>query len=70
MTTFCRCFYEHSLSIFLTALFASFSFWSFLLEEGGAEQSYVQNLAGDTFGALLVVVATKYFMEKGSPQSK
>ena len=33
-------------------------------------QNFFHNLAGDTFGAFLIVMATKYLIERGSAESK
>lgn len=63
---------EHGLSIFLSVLFIAFSSCSFYLNTDAQKwwQQYLQNLSGDTFGALLIVIATKYLIEKGSAESK
>jgi bifunctional non-homologous end joining protein LigD len=63
-----RFLWSHSLSIAL-GLWVGLSILSFLLPEGSL-QGYVQNLAGDAFGAAVIVVATKFFIERGSPESK
>lgn len=62
---------EHSLSLFLLSLFITTSLISFSISESDTWLSdYIQNLSGDTFGGLLIVVATKYLIERGSAESK
>ena len=60
---------DHSLSLVLTAIWAALTVAAFVLPDG-ALQDYLHNLAGDAFGAVLIVVATKYFIERGSAESK
>ena len=60
---------DHSLSLVIAAM------WLALTLVAAAPlpqwwQDYFQGLAHDTFGALVIVIATKYFIEKGSTQSK
>ena len=60
---------EHSLSLFLGALWVALTLAAFTLQDGPV-QEYIHNLAGDAFGAFLIVVATKYFIERGSAESR
>jgi hypothetical protein len=64
---------EHGLSLFLCAIWFSLSTAAFVLtdkEWQEAVQEYLHNLAGDAFGATLIVMATKYLRERGSAESK
>ena len=66
LSTFLR---EHGLSVFLGFLWVTLTVLAFTIEEGKV-QNYLHNLAGDTFGAVLIVMATKYLIERGSAESK
>ena len=59
---------EHGLSLFLGGLWMALTVLAFALREGPLQQ-YLQNLAGDSFGAFIIVVATKWLIEKGSAES-
>ena len=60
---------DHSLSLVLASLWLTLTALAFVLPDGSV-QDYLHNLAGDAFGAVLIVVATKYFIERGSAESK
>lgn len=61
---------QHSLSLVLAAIWFVLSGASAVPDQGTWFAQILANMAGDAFGALLVVIATKYFIERGSPQSK
>lgn len=59
---------EHSLSIFLLSLMAITGIGSWIT---GAElRDVLSNLLGDSYGAFIIVVLTKWFRERGSAESK
>lgn len=60
---------NHSLSIFLGLLWVGLSIAAFLLPEGSIRE-FVHGHATASFGAFVVVLATKWLYEKGSAQSK
>lgn len=60
--------HDHSLSLVLAGMTIAFKLTGGLLPDG-YWQDFCQGFGDDTWGAFVVVVATKYFMEKGSPQS-
>jgi hypothetical protein len=62
-------FHDHSLSIFLGSLWIVLTVLAFTLTEGPV-QSYLHNLAGDAFGAFIIVLSTKWLIERGSAESK
>ncbi len=59
---------EHSLSIVLALLTIFFKVGAALMDDG-YWKDFFQGFGDDTWGAFVVVVATKYFIEIGSPQS-
>jgi hypothetical protein len=61
--------HNHGLSIGLCALWLALTAVSFVIDKSSV-QNYIQNLTGDAFGAFIIVVATKYLVEKGSAESK
>ena len=64
-----RWLHDHSLSIFLGFLWIAITVVAFMLPEGSVQQ-YLHNLAGDAFGAFVIVMSTKWLIEKGSAESK
>ena len=59
---------EHSLSIVLLLIMLG---WLVLaLWRGIDAADLLSNLFADTYGALIIVVATKWFTERGSKESK
>lgn len=60
---------EHSLGIVLTGLWFGLTGAAFLMPEGPVQQ-YVQNIAGDSYGAWVIVILSKWLIEKGSAESK
>jgi hypothetical protein len=64
-----RWLHNHSLSIALCSLWIVLTIISFSIKNSEV-QNYVHNLSGDAFGAFVIVMATKYFIEKGSAESK
>lgn len=65
-----ECWRRHSLSIVLVGIWLALTAASAIPEPDSWVAVTLANLAGDAFGALLVVVATKYFIERGSAASK
>ena len=61
---------NHSLTIFLAVLWLALILASYLTREDEWLTQLLQNHAGDAFGALIIVWATKYLFEKGSKESK
>lgn len=59
---------EHSLSIVLLLLMAGYLAGA--IYKGVAMADVLSNLFGDTYGALVIVLATKWFKERGSVESK
>ena len=60
--------HEHGLSLVIGALWIGLTVVGLLLPEKVME--YAHGLAHDTFGALVIVIATKYFIERGSAESR
>jgi len=61
-------FREHSLSLVLLVVFLAFL--SAYATVGWKWDDFWLNMAADTYGGLVIVFATKYFYERGSPESK
>jgi hypothetical protein len=61
---------EHSFSIFLFILWIVLSLSSYWTKDEEWLTQFLANHAGDAFGAFLIVLATKYFIERGSAESK
>jgi hypothetical protein len=61
---------EHSLSIALALLWGALTVASYFPENGSWLSQTLIGYAGDVFGAFLIVMATKWLIERGSPQSK
>jgi hypothetical protein len=61
---------DHSLSIILAVLWVALSLASYWTRDDEWLTQFLANHAGDSFGALLIVIATKYFIERGSAESK
>lgn len=59
---------EHSLSLVLGVIMAVTLVRSLMVGANGAD--IWSNLFGDTWGAFLIVVTTKYGRERGSAESK
>jgi hypothetical protein len=60
---------EHSLSIVLGGFAIGFEVISAVLSEGWW-RDFLLNYSGDAFGAWLIVVMSKWFIERGSAESK
>lgn len=63
------CIRAHSLSLVLLGLTLALKAGSYALDTGWWQDT-LGGLGDDTWGALVIVVATKYFWEKGSAESK
>lgn len=66
---------KHGLSIILFCLWKLLTWLSYFTKPSSEPLSdwlsaIFANMAGDAFGALLIVLATKYFYEIGSAESK
>lgn len=61
---------EHGLSVGLGAIVVAFGVWSRILEQGTWLYDIVQGFCHDTWGAFLIVLATKWLRERGSAQSR
>ena len=59
---------KHSLSLVLALLTIFFKGGAAILPDG-YWRDFFQGFGDDTWGAFVVIVATKYFIEIGSPQS-
>lgn len=59
---------DHSLSLALTTIVAATLAWS--LAVGAEAKDVVTNLFGDSWGAWLIVVFTKWLSERGKRPSK
>lgn len=59
---------EHSLSLILLLLMACYLAGA--IYKGIAMADVLSNLFGDTYGGLIIVLATKWFKERGSVESK
>jgi hypothetical protein len=60
----------HSLSLALAAVWLALLAACYATRDTVWLYDLIANHAGDTFGALLVVVATKFLFERGSAASK
>lgn len=63
-------FAKHGLSLALAALWVALLVVSWATKDDEWVTQLVANHAGDAFGALLIVVATKFLVERGSAESK
>lgn len=61
--------YEHSLSIVIGCIWLTLLGVGYLMPNDKI-QEYLYGLSHDAFGALVIVIATKYFIERGSKESK
>ncbi len=60
---------EHSLSIVLAGMWLGISVFAWLIASEWKWEDYFQGLAHDAYGAFVIVVATKYFVERGKRPS-
>lgn len=60
---------EHSLSLFILAMYIIFQIGLWTLPDGRL-QAMFQGHADDTFGALIIVIGARYFWERGSDPAK
>lgn len=62
---------EHGLSVAVAALYAAFKVGAvFTTPEDAFWYATLHGHSDDAFGALLIIVATKWFRERGSAASK
>lgn len=69
-----RFFVEHGLSVFLIAIYCVFQAFAVVLSGNPMSRDFwlalFQGHADDTWGAIVIVLATKSLYEKGSAASK
>lgn len=61
---------DHSLSLVIAGVWAVLHGLRFLVEKDGYWYDTFTGHADDAFGAFVIVVATKWFIERGSAESK
>jgi hypothetical protein len=68
-----RALIDHALSLVVGTLWIALLAWSYGSFDGTTTEWLSERAGGhsdDTFGALLIIIATKWLRERGSPQSK
>lgn len=60
---------EHSLSLVLAGITITLKIAGYFMPEGYWQDS-LNGFGDDSWGAFLIIVCTKYFIEQGSPESK
>ena len=61
--------HEHSLSLVLAAITIGLKISGAFAPEGYWQDTF-NGFGDDSWGAFLIIVCTKYFIERGSPESK